>query len=303
MEPSCLIADDSKSARSQIINILKGATPFKTFLEAGNGNEAFKMLLDASVDVIICDLEMPELDGLKFLKLISTREELRNIPVVVVTVNDDLETKIKGLEYGASDYVTKPFNPEELVARVKVQHKIKSLQDHLKKNNELLLNLSNIDPLTQLFNRRYFLETLEKELMRSSRANTSFSLLMLDIDHFKQINDTYGHQAGDRALEEVAKLLRQHLRQYDIAARFGGDEFALVLPHTKLPQALDVAERLRAAVETLSFPDGLRMTASLGAACFPETNITAIDELIREADVALYNAKRAGRNRVGAMNA
>ena len=306
METSILIIDDSKSARQQIINILKKTTLFKFFYEAGDGIEGFKMLLSRPTDVIICDLEMPAMDGFKFLSLMNTREETRDIPVILVTGREDQEAKIQGLEHGASDYVTKPFDPGELVARVKVQLKIKSLQDSLKKNNELLLNLSNTDPLTQLFNRRYLTEALEKELMRSARTNSPLALVMLDIDHFKQVNDSYGHQKGDRVLITLADLLRRHLRQYDVAARFGGEEFALILPDTQLPQALEVAERLRAATEDLSFPGNLQdlsLSISLGAAVFPCGNIKTVDDLIREADYALYSAKRAGRNRVEAMTA
>jgi diguanylate cyclase (GGDEF)-like protein len=128
---------------------------------------------------------------------------------------------------------------------------------------------------------------------------------MLDVDHFKQVNDTYGHQRGDQVLTAVASLLRQHLRQYDVAARFGGEEFALILPHTQLSQAMDVAERLRTAVESLSLADGLqdiKLTVSLGGAAFPGGNVKSIDDLIREADDALYRAKRAGRNRVEPMD-
>ena len=306
METSILIVDDSKSARLQIIDILQKTTLFKFYYEAADGIDGFKMLLNRPVDVIICDLEMPGMDGFKFLSLMHTREEIRDIPVILVTGREDQEAKIRGLEHGASDYVTKPFDPGELVARVKVQLKIKSLQDSLKKNNELLLNLSNTDPLTQLFNRRYLTEALEKELMRSARTNSSLSFLMLDIDHFKQVNDSYGHQKGDRVLVTLADLLRRQLRQYDIAARFGGEEFALILPDTRLPQAVEVAERLRSGTENLSFPGNLqdlKLTISLGAAVFPCGNIKTVDDLIREADYALYSAKRAGRNRVEAMTA
>ena len=305
MEASVLVVDDSQSARLHIINILKQISPLKSFHEAGGATAGFKLLLNRPVDIVICDLEMPGMDGFKFLNLVSTREEIRKIPVIMVTGREDQETKIKGLEFGASDYVTKPFDPDELVARVKVQLKIKSLQDSLKKNNELLLNLSNTDPLTQLFNRRYLTEALDNELMRSARVSSPLALLMLDIDHFKRVNDTYGHQGGDRVLVAMAELLRGHLRPYDVAARFGGEEFALILPGTGLPQALEVAGRLREAAERLSFSGNLqdlKLTVSLGAAAFPFANVKTVDDLIREADYALYGAKRGGRNRVEAMS-
>ena len=304
MDPSILIIDDSKIARQEIVDILKGTSLFQFFYEASNGIEGFKMVLNTPPDVIICDLEMPGMDGFKFLSMLNSKEDLRDIPVIMVTGREDQDAKIQGLELGASDYVTKPFDSGELVARVKVQLKIKSLQDSLKKTNHLLLELSNTDPLTHLFNRRCLMETLTKELQRSARTNTPLSLLMVDIDHFKKVNDTFGHQQGDVVLKALADLLRAHLRQYDMAARFGGEEFSLVLPETDLVQAAHVAERLRQAASKLNFSGrlkDLRVTVSIGAATFPGGNIKTVDDLIREADYALYNAKREGRNRVETM--
>lgn len=304
MEPAILIVDDSKLVRQQVLKILKNTSLFKFYYEAGDGIEGFKTLLNRPVDVILCDLEMPGMDGYKFLSMMNAREELRDIPVIMLTGREDQDAKIKGLEQGASDYVTKPFDPAELVARVKVQLKIKSLQDSLKKSNHLLLELSNTDPLTQLSNRRCLMETLEREIKRSERSGAPVSLVMLDIDHFKQVNDTYGHQQGDTVLKAVADLLRQHLRQYDMAARFGGEEFSLVLPTTDLEQATEVAERLRTRVATIPFKSSLQnltLSVSLGVATYPHGTVRTVDDLIREADYALYEAKRGGRNQVRVM--
>jgi diguanylate cyclase (GGDEF)-like protein len=303
MKSSILIVDDSKMARQQVIEILKEKSLFKFFYEAGDGIEGFKAALNREVDLILCDVEMPGMDGFKFLRMMNSREELQDIPVIMVTGREDTETKVRGLEQGASDYVTKPFDPAELIARVKVQLKIKSLQDKLKRSNQMLLDLSHTDPLTNLNNRRYMMEVLEKEIDRSQRTRAYLSLIMIDIDHFKNINDTYGHQKGDAVLQDLAILLKDHLRQYDTAARFGGEEFALILPETGLDEARQVAERLRQATEKLVFeeiPD-LKMTASLGVSCFPVEPVQTVDDLIREADYALYNAKRSGRNRVELM--
>jgi PleD family two-component response regulator len=183
METSILIMDDSKAVRQQILDILKKTSPFESYYEAGDGFEGFKIVLSRPVDVILCDLEMPGMDGFKFLSMIKAREELRNIPVIMLTGHEDRNAKIRGLEQGASDFVTKPFDPEELMARVKVQFKIKSLQDELKKSNQLLLELSNTDPLTNLFNRRCLMETLNREFERSKRTKNSLSLIIVDIDH------------------------------------------------------------------------------------------------------------------------
>ncbi len=300
MPSSILIIDDSPQARRQVIDILQEKPLFNFYYEASDGIEGFKIALNKKIDLVLCDLEMPGMDGFKFLQMLNGREELADLPVILVTGREDTETKVKGLEQGASDYVTKPFDPAELLARVKVQLKLKSLQDKLKQSNQMLLELSITDPLTGLNNRRSMMEVLEKEFDRHRRSGKHIGLIMIDIDHFKKVNDTYGHQKGDVVLQGLATLLKRHLRQYDTAARFGGEEFALILPETDLEEAARVAERLRRAAENLSFDKipGLQISASLGVACFPGEGIDTPDDLIREADYALYNAKRHGRNRV-----
>lgn len=299
-----LVIDDSKIARQQVIDILKQNSLFKFFFEASDGIEGFKMALNKPVDLIICDVEMPGMDGFKFLRMLSSREELQDIPVIMVTGLEDAEAKISGLEQGASDYVTKPYDSGELLARVKVQLKIKSLQDKLKRSNQMLLELSHTDSLTGLNNRRSMMETLDKEFERSTRNQSPLSLLMLDVDHFKKINDNFGHQQGDTALQALSHLLKDHLRQYDLAARFGGEEFALILPETGTEAACMVAERIRQSILKMrlaDFPAGFCMTASFGVATAPNQVLASPDDLIREADNALYNAKRSGRNRIERM--
>ncbi len=303
MATSVLIIDDSRAVRRQVSEILQGQGVFDACFEAPSAIEGLKMALSRPPDVIICDLEMPGMDGFKFLGMVKGREELRDIPIILLTGHGNVEAKIRGLEQGASDYVTKPFEPGELVARVRVQLKIKILQDSLKQSNLLLQELSITDPLTHLYNRRYLMENLGRELQRSLRSQAPLSLVMVDIDHFKQVNDTYGHQQGDEMLVALAGCLKTHLREYDIAARFGGEEFTLVLPDTSLPPAIQVAERLRQAVHELTFAAAaeLRITISLGVAGFPDSGIQSVNDLIREADAALYRAKRGGRDRVEVM--
>ena len=301
MSVSVLIIDDSITVREQIIRTLESFNLFTRYYEAEDGLEGFKKLLTAPVDIILCDLEMPRIDGFKFLSMLKARPDLQDVPVVILTGMNDRERKIKGLEQGASDYITKPFDPEELVARVKVHLKIKKLQDELKRSNELLLELSNTDHLTGLFNRRYMMEALDKEVQRSARRGGTLSLIMLDIDHFKQVNDNFGHLQGDVVLQKVALLLQKELRNYDCAARFGGEEFVAILPDSSLKEAVFVADRIRLAVQGSKFSGPLSklcLTISLGVACFSPEHTSSVDGFIKLADDALYRAKANGRNRV-----
>jgi two-component system cell cycle response regulator len=298
MSSSVLIIDDADSVRYHIISTLKKVALFEHYREARDGIDGFKSLLAAKTDLIICDLEMPRMDGFKFMQMVNSREDLRDIPIIMLTGREDRDLKIKGLEQGACDYVTKPFDAGELVARVKVQLKIKALQD------ELLKELSNTDPLTHLYNRRYLTKVLSSELIRAKRYNESLSFIILDIDHFKKVNDAYGHQNGDTVLSAVAEVVQAGRRCYDIAARYGGEEFVLVLPGTTLAGGITVAQRLREDVRLISFKpplEQLSITISLGVATFPSAQIEDEDSLIRQADEALYRAKQNGRNRVETM--
>ena len=304
MSNSVLVIDDSDKIREQIFRTLREAALFDDYRDARDGIDGFKSLISAKADLIICDLEMPRMDGFKFMSMVNSRQDLRDIPIIMLTGRGDRELKIKGLEQGACDYVTKPFDADELVARVKVQLKIKTLQDELKRSNELLKQLSTIDPLTKLRNRRYLTEVLDREIQRAERNNECLSFVILDIDNFKKVNDSYGHQNGDIVLMAVAEITQSGLRRYDTAARYGGEEFVLVLPGTSLSGGVTVAERLREAVQAFSFapPLGnLAVTVSLGIATFPSAQVDSIDSLIQQADEALFRAKQNGRNRVETM--
>lgn len=305
--PGCvLVIDDSATIREQVVRTLKDAALFEEYLEARDGLEGFKTLVESKADLVICDVEMPRMDGFKFLQLVASRPDLQGLPIIMLTGKMDSGSKIRGLEQGASDYLTKPFDSGELLARVKVHLKIKSLQDELKKANEQLKRLTNVDHLTGLFNRRYLAELLEGEFFRAKRNGESLSLVIIDIDFFKQVNDTYGHQNGDVVLSSVAEVVQQQMRAYDSAARYGGEEFVLVFPSTSLEGGVVVAERLRQAVLAYSFPaplEDLTLTISSGVATYPSPLVDNIDSLFRQADEALYRAKQNGRNRVETMPA
>jgi diguanylate cyclase (GGDEF)-like protein len=301
MADSVLIIDDSEAVREKIIKTLESRDLFSRFYQAEDGLDGFKKLLASPVDIVLCDLEMPRIDGFKFLGMIKGRPEVSDTPVIILTGNDARELKIKGLEQGACDFITKPFDPEELVARMRVHLKIKHLQDDLKRSNELLLELSNTDHLTGLFNRRFLMESLDKEVQRARRKDGQVALLMLDIDHFKRVNDTHGHLQGDVVLQKVAIHIQKELRSYDVAARYGGEEFVAVLPDTSLKEASNVADRIRLSVQGMRFAGSLsdeRITVSLGISIFPSPLFDDIDGLLRSADEALYRAKESGRNRV-----
>jgi diguanylate cyclase (GGDEF)-like protein len=297
-----LLVDDSPTIRSQIRSVLEGIGEFSRVLEADDGLQGFKLLCEHKPDLVLCDLVMPVFDGLKFLGLRSTRAELSHIPVIMLTAEQDADRKAEILDRGASDYVTKPFNEKELVARVRVHHRVKVLQDQLRDANARLESLAVTDGLTGLLNRREFDRLLAREVHRSQRYKVPLVVLLLDIDHFKHVNDTYGHPMGDQVLRNVSRVISAAVRTTDFVARFGGEEIAVILTQTPLQGALEVAERLRSQIEaTVHDYQGATVskTASFGLAAFDgQGEAMTPDELLGRTDQALYAAKRGGRNRV-----
>ncbi len=296
-----LVVDDSPGLRREVLDLVSRVDFVASCDEAANGLEGFKKAVGRRPDLILCDLIMPSVDGFKFLSLVQARPGLRDVPVILLTGQADVDTKIRGLGLGASDYVTKPFDGGELLARIKVQLKIKALQDALRLSNERLQELSSTDPLTGLFNRRYFMEALAGEFERVERYDTDLSFVMIDIDHFKRLNDTYGHQAGDDVLREMGQVIRDQIRTPDTPCRYGGEEFCVLLPQTPFDGAVEFARRLRLVVEGHPFPaqgGTVGLTASLGVSTAPSPRVGGYEDLIRLADEALYEAKESGRNRV-----
>ncbi len=296
-----LVIDDSESVRKKIKSILRKANLVEFCFEARSGLDGMKMLMDKKVDLVICDVVMPEFDGFKFLISKSTRPEFIEIPVIMLTSEEDVEKKIKGFEQGASDYLTKPFDEGELLARVKAHLKIKHLQDELKEKNAQLQELSGTDDLTKLANRRRFMEQFTNEFARAKRYGSELSFLILDLDFFKQINDSYGHLAGDSVLIQVGNVMKESIRTSDLVARYGGEEFTLLLPETGSKGCRIYAERIRNRIETLEFDAAgkqIHITVSGGIASYLETGSNSVDELLRKGDGALYCAKKSGRNRI-----
>lgn len=292
--PKLLIVDDA-SINIQLLNeALKNDC--RIFF-ATNGRDALKIAATSLPDLILLDVMMPDMDGYEVCRKLKADPVLRAIPVIFITAMSQMEDETAGLELGAVDYITKPFHPS--VVRLRVRNHLE-----LKRQRDLLARLSFIDGLTGLANRRGFDEYYEREWRRAHRNGTAISLIMIDIDQFKQFNDTYGHLEGDICLKKVARLLEETLeRPADFIARYGGEEFVCVLPETELPGTLVIAEKLRRAVEDEKIPHqsstvAPQVTISLGVACdTPSTEIEP-EELLCRADRLLYQAKLAGRNRV-----
>ena len=268
---------------------------------AQDGKAGFEAAKSEQPDVILLDLVMPVMDGYEVCEHLKADDRTRDVPIIMVTSKAEAADKVKGLEMGALDYVTKPFDEGELVARVNIHLRLRELYEAVQEQNRQLQEMANRDGLTGLYNHRYFHEQLSQDFLRAKRYHESMSCLLFDIDHFKKFNDTYGHQTGDLVLKALSNVIQRFTRQSDLAARYGGEEFAIVLYHTAVNAAREAGERLRQNVERNAVEDNgnvLRVTISVGIAAFPHENIHDAKQLIEYADQALYKAKENGRNRV-----
>jgi two-component system, cell cycle response regulator len=288
-----------------------------TTLEARDGEEALRAVgaFDGSLpdgaplpDLILLDVMLPRIDGFEVARRIKANTSLPFIPIIIQTALDTTEDMVIGLDAGADDYITKPINFAELEARMRSLLRIKSLQEQVERQkaelsaiNDQLVRIARTDGLTGIDNRRRLEERLVEAFEHSRRLNEPFACVMCDLDKFKSVNDTYGHQAGDAVLRQFAQLLREQAREIDRVGRYGGEEFMLVLPGANSDAAVAFAERVRKAVEgrTFSFAGAvIRRTMSCGVAAWPHPGIVDVAALVRAADDALYAAKARGRNRV-----
>lgn len=298
MKEKVLLVDDSRQAREATKAALAGL--FSVFIEADDGLAAIKSFVEEKPGFIITDIEMPSINGYRFISTIRNMEDGRDVPIILLSgTKDTLRKKLTGFNLGASDFLMKPFEGEELVARVKSLLRVRSLMDELKEKNALLEKLAVTDELTGLYNRRHFFESTHAQMALGLRHNFKIACLLMDIDHFKKINDTHGHMAGDEVLRKIGALLKACKRDGEELARFGGEEFVMCLFNTDSESAVLAAERFRRLVKEHDFTGvapGLKVTMSIGVAVWPQGRVTSIDELVRAADKALYKSKSLGRD-------
>ena len=287
-----LVVDDT-GINIEILNGLLGDE--YDVLSALDGEFALEIARDDKPDLILLDIIMPDMDGFEVCRRLKEDEATRDIPVIFITAKTDENSIEKAYDVGGADYVTKPFRPKELMIRVKKELKLQEVMLELK-----LMAL--IDPMTKLYNRRYFSKISKHLLAISKREKSDLSIIMLDIDRFKAVNDKYGHQAGDDAIIALSSKLMTHKREADILCRYGGEEFVMLLPNTSQEGARVVAERIREDIEhsTISLTTGqdLSLTVSIGISKVHTYSSEKLEPYIMEADIALYRAKESGRNRV-----
>ncbi len=288
--------DDEPAVRNTVSLVLSGAE-FEVDT-AVDGETALQQASRDNYDLYILDLRLPGVSGVQVCR------ELRHmtlVPILILTgLNEELD-KVLGLEAGADDFVVKPFNPLELKGRLRAGARILDLQDELLAAREELHYLATHDFLTALWNRSAVLDQLHRALARSERQCAPLALAIADVDHFKAVNDTYGHGTGDEVLREIAGRMTSSVRPYDTVGRYGGEEFLIIFEGCSSSEAIQLAERLRSRVSLEKIKIGetvLSGTVSLGVAVVPKGTPDAADDLIRTADVCLYAAKKGGRNRV-----
>jgi diguanylate cyclase (GGDEF)-like protein len=295
------IVDDDAAIR-RLVRLFLRRAGYDT-LELTTGEEAREALTTKPWDLAILDRRLPDMDGVVLAHELKSNPDFRNRYIIMLTGEDEQKDKIEGLELGADDYITKPFQYPELLARIRAGKRIVDLQKELLETNKRLERLSVTDGLTQLHNHRYFQDELARAFDESQRYQRPLSMAMVDLDFFKKVNDTYGHAVGDDVLKGAAKLFRESVRSTDLVARYGGEEFAVMMPETELNDGCAFAEKIRSLIEStpLETQAGpIHVTVSIGVASVPHTRTRNAKELIVAADRALYRGKKNGRNQVQA---
>ncbi len=290
--PVVLLVDDSVDVHRLLQARLKHEQI--QLMGATSGADALQMAEKLKVSCIMLDLDMPGMDGFEVLRALKDRPNTHSVPVIVLSGLNSSDDKVTAFDLGATDYVTKPFDLSELRARLRASLRLYHLLT-------LLAERADVDGLTGLGNRAHFNKRWAEQVAEATRYGHPLSLAMLDVDFFKKINDTYGHPAGDEVLQRIAALLQAMCRQYDVPCRFGGEEFALIMPNTGPGDAAKVAERIRLEIGGLTFPRHAehKITASIGiAGTDGGTGSTTAEQWLELSDQGLYQAKRTGRNKV-----
>jgi two-component system, cell cycle response regulator len=296
-----LVVDDSAGVRRMIRRLL--SRNGIEVSEAQNGLEALRLVENQKevYDIVITDYYMPEMCGDELCRLLRQREDMKQVPKFFVSAFDDRDSTLEFFKAGASDYLRKPFIEEELQAKVEIHLRAKKYVNELEKLNRKLEDLAIRDGLTGLFNRRYLKDQMERIFSQATRYNFELSCILLDLDFFKKINDTYGHAFGDLVLVQFAEILKKRVRKSDIAARYGGEEFVVLLPNTNSSGAANMAESIRSFTSQHLFIDGKTSThvhISVGISSLKTDKPENPDKLVSFADEALYLAKESGRDRV-----
>lgn len=298
----CIVIVDDDPAIRRLMRLLLRRGGYE-IVEFANGTDAREALVTTGWDLAILDRRLPDMDGVELCHELKTHPEFKARYIIMLTGEAEPKDKIEGLDLGADDYITKPFQSAELLARIRAAKRIVDLQKELLETNKRLERLSITDGLTGLYNHRYFQDELARAFEESERYGRPLSLVIIDLDFFKKINDTHGHAVGDEVLKAVSKMFQESIRSTDLVARYGGEEFTVMMPETTLDDALAFAEKIRALVAARAVPTQagpIPITVSIGVSMAPDPAIATARELIVAADDALYRAKGGGRNQVQA---
>lgn len=298
-----LVVEDNPGSR-RLVKVRLSAVGHEV-VDVEDGQYAWDLLQREPFQIVITDWMMPRLDGPGLIQKIRASKNSHYTYIIMLTAIDDKPKVVLGLEAGADEYLTKPFDAKELIARVASGERIIKLEEQLIKARQQMENLAMQDSLTCLLNRRAIEEHARTELTLAKRKEQPLSIILLDIDFFKAINDQYGHPVGDQVLRKLAEVFPRNLRPYDRIGRWGGEEFIVILPDTDISEAVAIAERMRIATAetpfTLENGDHYTVQISLGVTC-AVVNYPSLEELVETADLALYKAKQTGRNRVCSIN-